>query len=240
MAFNDIYVDGTRVMMGGPQPNNCSLLLSSDSLIYQYPNPLGQGYEQTILWTYSGVNEFLGLATTSGATTPTYAINTTIDANMSDDYPSTFYSVVVQSPVVTVTYGNISVGTLTQLGQKMRIPSTTLTQDGFAHKDFDNRKAIYELSDMTTKREFIKALNATIENRSSLRQAYDSISNISKRFNDSMGIDMEGQFKLLKYVEALKDDEAKLKSVRRIITETLTPRSPFNPFGELFNHNFFN
>ncbi|OON86544.1 hypothetical protein BXO88_07245 [Oribacterium sp. C9] len=116
----------------------------------------------------------------------------------------------------------------------------SLTQDGFAHKDFDNRKAIYELSDMTTKREFIKALNATIENRSSLRQAYDSISNISKRYNDSMGIDMEGQFKLLKYVEALKDDEAKLKSVRRIITETLTPRSPFNPFGELFNHNFFN
>lgn len=133
MAFNDIYVDGTRVMMGGPQPNNCSLLLSSDSLIRQFPSPLGQGYDQTILWTYSGANEFLGLATTSGATTPTYAINTIIDANMSDDYPSTFYSVVVQSPAVIVTYGNTSVGTLAQLGQKMRIPSTTLTQDGTAY-----------------------------------------------------------------------------------------------------------
>ena len=36
-------------------------------------------------------------------------------------------------PAATVTYGNTSVGTLTQLGQKMRIPSTTLTQDGFVY-----------------------------------------------------------------------------------------------------------
>ncbi len=115
----------------------------------------------------------------------------------------------------------------------------TLYDAGIAHKVFDNREAIYELSDMTTKREFIKAVNAAIENRSSLKQAYDSIRTISKKFNDSMGINMEGQFKLLKYVDSIKDDEARMKSIRRIITETLTPRSPFNPFGELFNHSFF-
>jgi len=34
---------------------------------------------------------------------------------------------------VTVTYGNTTVGSLTQLGQKMRIPSTTLTQNGTAY-----------------------------------------------------------------------------------------------------------
>ncbi|SFG51088.1 hypothetical protein [Oribacterium sp. WCC10] len=116
----------------------------------------------------------------------------------------------------------------------------TAKERDIAHKVFDNREAIYELSDMTTKREFIKTINTAIENRSSLRQTYDSISKISKRFNETMGIDMEGQFKLLKYVDAIKDDETRMKSIRRIITETLTPRSPFNPFGELFNHNFFN
>ena len=115
----------------------------------------------------------------------------------------------------------------------------TLYDAGIAHKVFDNREAIYELSDMTTQREFIKAVNSAIEDRSSLKQAYDSIRTISKKFNDSMGINMEGQFKLLKYVDSIKDDEARMKSIRRIITETLTPRSPFNPFGELFNHSFF-
>lgn len=40
---------------------------------------------------------------------------------------------------VTVTYGNTTVGSLTQLGQKMRIPSTTLTQDG----------PVYYLDDIT-------------------------------------------------------------------------------------------
>ena len=115
----------------------------------------------------------------------------------------------------------------------------TATEGDIAHKIFDNREAIYELSDMTTKREFIKTISAAIENRRSLKQAYDSISAISKKYNETLGIDMEGQFKLLKYVDAIKDDETKMKSVRRIITEALTPRSPFNPFGELLNRGFF-
>ena len=68
------------------------------------------------------------------------------------------------------------------------------------------------------------------------RMEKDIIPNLGIKF---VGIDMEGQFKLLKYVDAIKDDETKMKSVRRIITEALTPRSPFNPFGELLNRGFF-
>ena len=80
---------------------------------------------------------------------------------------------------------------------------------------------------------------AAIVNRGSLKQAYDAISKISKKFKDSMGIDMDEQINLLKYVDSIKNDEAKLKSIHRIITEALTPRSPFKTFGELFDHSFF-
>ena len=112
-------------------------------------------------------------------------------------------------------------------------------EEGIAYRPFENREAIYALSDMTTKREFIRTVNAAIVNRGSLKQAYDAISKISKKFKDSMGIDMDEQINLLKYVDSIKNDEAKLKSIHRIITEALTPRSPFKTFGELFDHSFF-
>lgn len=115
-----------------------------------------------------------------------------------------------------------------------------INEMGFTFKVFDNREAIYELSEITTKREFIKNINTVISGRSSLKEAYNSIKNIAKRFNETMGIDMEGQLNLLKFVDAIKDDETKLNSVRRIITEALTTRPAFNPFGELFDRNLFN
>jgi hypothetical protein len=85
---------------------------------------------------------FLGFSATSGATTPDQGLavgDTGTGATLrslaeqvtSESYR--IYPVATVPSVATVTYGNTSVGTLTQLGQKMRIPSTTLTQDGFVY-----------------------------------------------------------------------------------------------------------
>ena len=116
----------------------------------------------------------------------------------------------------------------------------TSTEEKVAYKIFENRTAIYELSDMTTKREFIKAINNIIDGKKNIKETYTAISDVSKRFNSTMGINMERQFKLLKYVDSLKNDESRMKSVKRIITESLTLNSPFKKFGELFSsHNFF-
>lgn len=93
-------------------------------------------------WTYSGSDVFLGFSATSGATTPdqglavgdtgTGAMLRSLAEQVSGE-TYRIYPVVNVPSVATVTYGNTTVGSLTQLGQKMRIPSTTLTQDGFVY-----------------------------------------------------------------------------------------------------------
>lgn len=115
----------------------------------------------------------------------------------------------------------------------------TANSEDFAYKVYDNRKAIYEVADITTKREFIKSITEALDNRDSLRISYNAIGDVAKKFSETLSLDMETQFKLLKYVEPLKDNEKKRNSIQRIITEALTPRVSFNPFGELFDRSFF-
>lgn len=91
-----------------------------------------------VVWTYTGSDTFLGFSTTSGASVPDadFEIGDTGSLNNHSDISGDLYLYPVIESVslgATVTYGNTSVGTLTQLGQKMRIPSTTLTQDGFVY-----------------------------------------------------------------------------------------------------------
>jgi hypothetical protein len=100
-----------------------------------------------ISWTYSGSDVFLGFSATSGATTPDQGLavgdtgtGATLRSLAEQVSSETYriYPVVNVFLAATVTYGNTTVGSLTQLGQKMRIPST-LTQDG----------PVYYLDDIT-------------------------------------------------------------------------------------------
>ncbi len=107
-------------------------------------------------------------------------------------------------------------------------------EEGVVNRKFDNRDAIYELSEMTSKLKYIDHINEILNKRDNIKLSYNEISAAAKKYDSDMGMDKDYQISLLKYVNALQNDEQRLNSIKRIITEALTQESPFQPFGGLF------
>jgi len=107
-------------------------------------------------------------------------------------------------------------------------------ENGVVRRDFDNRDAIYELSEVTVKLKYIDAINDILIKQGNFKMSYNEISATAKKYESDMNMDLDYQISLLKYVTALKGDEHRISSIKRIITEALTQESPFQHFGGLF------